>query len=108
MLFAQDTSLSGQFAQQWKFWTMAQGAAPKDVANSQLRRLLARKKSFYWAVVQSRDSVLLYSAWNRKSAPRQGGPAKILDVDGTGARAKSQTCKAVRFCVRQREGAQNA
>ena len=40
-LFAQDTSLSGQFAQRWKLRTTAQEAASKEVANSQLRGLLA-------------------------------------------------------------------
>ena len=41
LLRAQDTSVSGQFAQQWKLRMMAQEAALKEVANSKLRRLLA-------------------------------------------------------------------
>ena len=40
-LFAQDTLLSGQFAQQWGLRMTAQGAARKEAANSKLRRFLA-------------------------------------------------------------------
>ena len=42
LLFAQDTSASGQFAQEWKPRIMAQEAALKEVATSKLRRLLAK------------------------------------------------------------------
>ena len=47
------------------------------------------------------DSVLLRKAANRKGAPRWRGPAKILDIDETGATAKSrsQTLNAARYCV---------
>ena len=41
LLFAQDTSRSGQFVQQWTLRMMALEAALKGVANSRLRRLLA-------------------------------------------------------------------
>ena len=46
MLLAQDTSLSGQFAQQWEPHMMAQEASLKGVATSKLRRFLAYNKSF--------------------------------------------------------------
>ena len=45
MLFAQESSVSGQFAQQWKLRMMAQGAALKEVAGSRLRRLWESNKS---------------------------------------------------------------
>ena len=45
VLFAQNASLSGKFAQQWELRAMALEAATKKVANSQLRRLLERNKS---------------------------------------------------------------
>ena len=44
--FAQGTSISGQFAQKWKLRKTARGAAPKEIANSKLRRLPARNQSF--------------------------------------------------------------
>ena len=39
--FSQDTSLSGQFVQQWRLRARPQEAAPKAVADSKLRRLHA-------------------------------------------------------------------
>ena len=42
LLFAQDTALAGQFVQQWKLRMRAHEATLKQVANSKLRRLLAR------------------------------------------------------------------
>ena len=46
LLFAQDTSLSGQFVAQWKLRMLAQEAALKEIANSKLRRILAFNNSF--------------------------------------------------------------
>ena len=40
LLYAQDTSESGQFAHQLKFRVLVRGAALKGVAGSKLRRLL--------------------------------------------------------------------
>ena len=53
LLFAQDTSISGQFAQQWQLRIRAQEAAPKEIANSKLRRLLAHNKTFDCVDVKS-------------------------------------------------------
>ena len=41
LIFAQDTSPSGQFVQHWKLREMAQEAVLQEVANSKLRKLLA-------------------------------------------------------------------
>ena len=38
LLFAQDTSISGQFVQQWQLRIRAQEAALREIANSKLRR----------------------------------------------------------------------
>ena len=46
LLFAQDTSLPGQFVAQWKLRMLAQEAALKEIANSTLLRILAFKNSF--------------------------------------------------------------
>ena len=39
LMFAQDTSLAGQFVQRWKLRIRAQEATLKDVTDSKLRRL---------------------------------------------------------------------
>ena len=91
LLFAQDTSVSGQFVQQWKLRMMAQEAALKEIANSKLRRLLAFNKTFNCTDVKVGDSVLFYKAPHRKSHPRWRGPAVVLDIDDTGALVKYQT-----------------
>ena len=44
--FAQDTLISEQFAQHWELRMVAQKAALKELANSELRCLLARNQSF--------------------------------------------------------------
>ena len=44
LLFAQDTSLAGQFVNQWKPRMRAEEATLKEVANIKLRRLLAYNK----------------------------------------------------------------
>ena len=41
LTFAQDTSLSGRFVQQWALRIMAQEAALREIADSRLRKLLA-------------------------------------------------------------------
>ena len=46
LLFAQDTSLAGQFVNQWKLRMRAQEATLREVANSKLRRILARNQTF--------------------------------------------------------------
>ena len=46
LMFAQDTSLSGQFAQQGKLRMMAQVAALKEIDNRGLRQLTAFNKFF--------------------------------------------------------------
>ena len=51
MLFDQDTSILGQFAQQWQLRIRAQEAALKEIANSKLRRLLADNNTFSCAVL---------------------------------------------------------
>ena len=57
MLFSQDKSLTGQFVQQWKVCLRAGLAALKEVANSELRRLLAYDASIYCAESAVGDSV---------------------------------------------------
>ena len=69
LLFAQDTSLAGQFVQQWKLRMRAQEATLEEVANSKLRRLLARNDTFKCAGIDVGDMVLFYKAQNTKSLP---------------------------------------
>ena len=78
LFFAQDASLVGQLARQWKSRMMAQEAALKEVANIKLRRLLAHNKSFRCADVRVGGTVLPYRAANGQSAPRR------QDTDATG------------------------
>ena len=60
LLFAQDTSISGQFVQQWQLRIRAQEAALKEIADSKLRRLLAYNKTFDCVDINAGDSVLFY------------------------------------------------
>ena len=60
LLFARDASPSGQFSQQWKVHAMARGAAPKEVANRELRRPSAYTKPCKCTGVKIGDSVLRY------------------------------------------------
>ena len=101
LLFVQDTSVSGQFVQQWELRMMAQEAAHKEIANSKLRRLLAHNQTFNCTDIKIGDSVLFYKAPHRKSHPRWRGPATILDIDETGVLVKyqSQFFKVARYCV---------
>ena len=77
----------------------AQEAVLKEVANSIFRRLLAYTKSFNCADANAGDSVLFHEAQNRRSSPRLRGPAKILDIDETGATVtfRRQTFMAARY-----------
>ena len=104
LLFAQDTSLAGQFVNQWKLRMRAQEATLKGVANSKLRRILAHNQTFNCTEVAVGDMVLFYKTPNRKSSPRRRGPAKVSEIDETGVTVyfQSQTFKVARFCVRRR------
>ena len=103
LTFAHVTSLSGQFAQQWKLRMMAQEATLKEITNSRLRRLLAFNKSFTCTDVKTGDTVLFSNAKRKKSAPRRRGPVLISDIDEAGATAKfkSEFFKVARFWVRK-------
>ena len=59
-LFAQDTSLSRQPAQQWKLRMMAHEPALEEVADGKLLRLFAYSKSFNRTDAQVGDSVLVF------------------------------------------------
>ena len=72
LLFAQDASVSGQPSQQWKPRTAPQETALREVANSELRRLLACIFTFNCTDVKIWDSVLSYKAPHRR-ADRSGG-----------------------------------
>ena len=71
--FAQDTSLSGQFVQQWRLRMMAQEAARQVIANSRLRRLLASNKSFTCTDEKIGDTTLSYKVQGKKSPQRWRG-----------------------------------
>ena len=60
LMFAQDTSLSGQFAQQWEPSMRAQEAELQETAKSKLRRLVAYNKAFSCADTVVGDTVLLH------------------------------------------------
>ena len=104
LLFAQDTSPSGQSGAQWKPRTMAQEAALRGIAKSKLRRILAFNNSFRSAGARVGDEVLFYEAPSRKSAPRWRGPAKALLLDESGAilSFRGQTSQVARHCVRKK------
>ena len=69
LLFAQDASLSGQFVAQRGLRIVAQKAALTEIANSEMRGILAFKNSFDGADV-SADVSVGDKAPSRKSAPR--------------------------------------
>ena len=83
---------------------LCQEGAPKELANSELRRILAYIKSFNRTDVNVGDSAPLYKAVNLKCTPRRRGPTRILDFDGAGVVAEfpSQTFVVARYCVRKR------
>ena len=60
LAFAQDTSVSGQLAQQWKLRVIAQEVALTEIGNSGLRRLLAFDESFTRKDVKIGDTALFY------------------------------------------------
>ena len=74
--FAQDASISGQLARQLELRRMVQGATLKATANSKLRRLLARNKSFSCLEIPVGVSVPSISSWRKKVC--QGGVARLL------------------------------
>ena len=77
---------------------MVQEAAVQEVANSSLRRLLARNKSSNRTDVKVGGSVLFCKASNSERAPCLRGPAVIPDLADAGVVAKfhSQTFMAAR------------
>ena len=70
LTFAQDSSFSGQFAQQWELRMMAQEAVPKEIANSRLRRLLPYNKSFTRTGELISDTAPFYKAHSKRSTLR--------------------------------------
>ena len=60
LLFVQDTSISGQFVQQWLLRIRAQKAALKEISDSKLRRLLAYNKTVGCVDIKVGDLVLSY------------------------------------------------
>ena len=99
--FLQGTSLSGQFAQQREVRMIAQKAALEEVANSELRRLLARNMSFNCTDVP--DTPTFYKTANRLSTPRWRAPATIPDIDDaeTTAKFQGQSPESARYSVRK-------
>ena len=70
---------------------MAQGAGPEGAANSKLRRLLARNKSFNCTDEAIGGFVLYFKTVSRRSRPHWRGLAEILDIDETGAAVKIES-----------------
>ena len=83
---------------------MAQEAAPKEIANSKLRRILAFNNSFESVDVKVGGEVLFYKAPTKKSIPRWRGPAKVLLIDESGVTLSFQGLpfKVARHCVRRK------
>ena len=56
--------------------------------------------------MQIGETALSYKSTKKEGAPRRRGPAKILDIDETGATAKfqSQTFKVARYFARTKVG----
>ena len=77
-------------------------AAPKEIANSKLLRILAFNNSFDSVDVGVGGEVLFCKAPPRESAPRWRGPAKalLLDESGVTLSFQGQTFKVARHCVR--------
>ena len=76
------------------------------VANSRLRRRLARNKSLECADVRTGGSVISYKSGGRKSAPKWRSPAAIPGVDETGVTGKAHDPMfgVARYCFRKRDG----
>ena len=66
LLFVQETSISGQFAQQWRLRMMARKAALREMANSESRRLFAHARLFDCPDVKVGDWALFYKSVNRR------------------------------------------
>ena len=92
-LFAAETSPPGQLAQQWELRMLAQEAAVREAADSQLYRLLAHNRSFNCTYVAMGDPALFHDAVNHANALGWRGPAAILDTDETGATVKFHSQK---------------
>ena len=75
-----------------------------EIANSKLRRLLERNKTFDYVDIKAGGSVLSYKAPRKKSNPRRRGPATMLDIDESGVVLKfqPQPFKVARYCVRRK------
>ena len=88
---------------------MAQEAAPEEIANAKLRRLLARNPSFECAEALVGDSALFFKTVSRKSATRWRGPAVISEIDEAGVTVKFRrlTFKVARNCVRRKAEPKN-
>ena len=72
LLFAQDTSISGQFVHQWQLRMRAQEASLKEIANSKLRRLLAYNKTFDCVDIKVGDTALFLRHLRRRAIPVGG------------------------------------
>ena len=68
LMFAQDTSLPGQFVQQWKLRMRPQEATLKEIANAKVRCPMAQNKSSNCADMPAGDSVLFSKAESEKLA----------------------------------------
>ena len=84
--FAQDASISGQFAHLWELRIMSKDGAFREIANSELRRL--GNKSSGWADVKVGELGFFFRLAGRKSSPERAAPSVVLDVDETGVAAK--------------------
>ena len=104
LTFARDTSPAGQFVQQCELRMRAQEATLGEIANSKLRRLLARNNTGSCAEIDVGDMALVYKERNRKISPRRKGPAEVLEIDETGVTVscRSRNFEVARYCVRQR------
>ena len=60
-----------------------------------------RNKFFNCTHARIGDTALFCNAVNRKSTPRWRGPAKLADINDTGAPVKfhAQTSEVARYCV---------
>ena len=92
----QETYIPGRFAQHWKPRTVAQAAAPKEMADSRLGRLFGRDRPGDCPQVNAGDSVLSRNSVNRKSPPRR---RPVTDDTGVTVRFQGQTFKVALYCV---------
>ena len=87
----------------------AQDAALRKAANGKLRRPLTYSKSSNCADAKIGDAALLKEAVDRRSAPRQRGPARLSDIDDAGATvsAPRQTSEVTGYCGGEEMGPQD-